>query len=147
MSTTLLETSGGRGLPLLACAELIVSQRTGPEGSSCAPLVSGILSVLVALMAGKAEVKYNPEVIQPLEIAKLVQDLGFEAAVMEDYTGSDGDLELMVSTAAGPGAGGWAVQAQDGLWRPSDHSRGCEQDARPSCLYPVVVGFSFEASN
>uniref|UniRef100_A0A8C2S7T4 P-type Cu(+) transporter n=1 Tax=Capra hircus TaxID=9925 RepID=A0A8C2S7T4_CAPHI len=87
----------GTGLPLLACIELIISQRPGPEGSSCAPLVAGILSVLVALMAGKAEVKYNPEAIQPLEIAKLVQDLGFEAAVMEDYTGSDGDLELMIT--------------------------------------------------
>ncbi|XP_055282145.1 copper-transporting ATPase 2 isoform X3 [Moschus berezovskii] len=77
------------------------------SGMTCASCVSniernlqkepGILSVLVALMAGKAEVKYNPEVIQPLEIAKLVQDLGFEAAVMEDYTGSDGDLELMIT--------------------------------------------------
>lgn len=61
------------------------------------PVLSGILSVLVALMAGKAEVKYNPEVIQPVEIAQLIQDLGFEATVMEDYTGSDGDLELIVS--------------------------------------------------
>lgn len=103
--------------------------------------------MLVALMAGKAEVKYNPEVIQPLEIAKLVQDLGFEAAVMEDYTGSYGDLELMVSTAAGLEQRDWAAQAQDGLRRPSDRSPGCEQDARISCLYPVVVGFSFEASN
>ncbi|KAF4025618.1 hypothetical protein G4228_017598 [Cervus hanglu yarkandensis] len=77
------------------------------SGMTCASCVSnierslqkepGILSVLVALMAGKAEVKYNPEVIQPLEIAKLVQDLGFEAAVMEDYTGSYGDLELMIT--------------------------------------------------
>uniref|UniRef100_A0A452FWS2 Copper-transporting ATPase 2 n=1 Tax=Capra hircus TaxID=9925 RepID=A0A452FWS2_CAPHI len=77
------------------------------SGMTCASCVSniernlqkepGILSVLVALMAGKAEVKYNPEAIQPLEIAKLVQDLGFEAAVMEDYTGSDGDLELMIT--------------------------------------------------
>ncbi|XP_021533993.2 LOW QUALITY PROTEIN: copper-transporting ATPase 2 [Neomonachus schauinslandi] len=76
-------------------------------GMTCASCVSniernlqkeaGILSVLVALMAGKAEVKYNPEVIQPLEIARLIQDLGFEAAVMEDYTGSDGDLELMIT--------------------------------------------------
>lgn len=63
-------------------------------------MVPGILSVLVALMAGKAEVKYNPEVIQPLEIAQLIQDMGFEATVMEDYTGSDGDLELIVSVAA-----------------------------------------------
>ena len=117
MSTTLLETSGGRGLPLLACVELIVSQRPGPEGSSCVPLVAGILSVLVALMAGKAEVKYNPEVIQPLEIAKLVQDLGFEAAVMEDYTGSDGDLELMVSTAAG-------LEQGAGQCRPKTAFRG-----------------------
>ncbi|XP_032170072.1 copper-transporting ATPase 2 isoform X5 [Mustela erminea] len=58
---------------------------------------AGILSVLVALMAGKAEVKYNPEVIQPLEIAQLIQDMGFEATVMEDYTGSDGDLELIIT--------------------------------------------------
>ncbi|XP_045725336.1 copper-transporting ATPase 2 isoform X3 [Mirounga angustirostris] len=76
-------------------------------GMTCASCVSniernlqkeaGILSVLVALMAGKAEVKYNPEVIQPLEIAQLIRDLGFEAAVMEGYTGSDGDLELIIT--------------------------------------------------
>ncbi|XP_004399512.1 PREDICTED: copper-transporting ATPase 2 isoform X3 [Odobenus rosmarus divergens] len=77
------------------------------RGMTCASCVSniernlqkeaGILSVLVALMAGKAEVKYNPEVIQPLEIAQLIRDLGFEAAVMEDYTDSDGDLELIIT--------------------------------------------------
>lgn len=77
------------------------------RGMTCASCVSniernlqkeaGILSVLVALMAGKAEVKYNPEVIQPLEIAQLIQDLGFEAAVMEDYAGSDGDIELIIT--------------------------------------------------
>ncbi|XP_027445320.1 copper-transporting ATPase 2 isoform X3 [Zalophus californianus] len=77
------------------------------RGMTCASCVSniernlqkeaGILSVLVALMAGKAEVKYNPEVVQPLEIAQLIQDLGFEAAVMEDYTDSDGDLELIIT--------------------------------------------------
>nr|KAF6427192.1 ATPase copper transporting beta [Rousettus aegyptiacus] len=76
-------------------------------GMTCASCVSnierklqkeaGILSVLVALMAGKAEVKYNPEVIQPVEIAQLIQDLGFEATVMEDCTGSDGDLELIIT--------------------------------------------------
>ncbi|XP_062957574.1 copper-transporting ATPase 2 isoform X2 [Cynocephalus volans] len=77
------------------------------SGMTCASCVSniernlqkeaGILSVLVALMAGKAEVKYNPEVIQPLEIAQLIQNLGFEAAVMEDYVGSDGDVELIIT--------------------------------------------------
>uniref|UniRef100_A0A2K5RMW0 Copper-transporting ATPase 2 n=1 Tax=Cebus imitator TaxID=2715852 RepID=A0A2K5RMW0_CEBIM len=77
------------------------------KGMTCASCVStiernlqnkaGILSVLVALMAGKAEIKYDPEVIQPLEIAQLIQDLGFEAAVMEDYAGSDGSIELIIT--------------------------------------------------
>uniref|UniRef100_A0A5F9CRN0 Copper-transporting ATPase 2 n=1 Tax=Oryctolagus cuniculus TaxID=9986 RepID=A0A5F9CRN0_RABIT len=62
-----------------------------------ASVIPGILSVLVALMAGKAEIKYNPEVIQPPEIAQLIQDLGFEATVMEDATGSDGDIELIIT--------------------------------------------------
>jgi Cu+-exporting ATPase len=51
-------------------------------------------------MSGKAEVKYNPEVIQPPTIAQLIQDLGFEATVMEDNAGSDGDIELIVSIVA-----------------------------------------------
>ncbi|XP_055100774.1 copper-transporting ATPase 2 isoform X23 [Symphalangus syndactylus] len=79
------------------------------KGMTCASCVSniernlqkeaGVLSVLVALMAGKAEVKYDPEVIQPLEIAQFIQDLGFEAAVMEDYAGSDGNIELTSKTS------------------------------------------------
>ncbi|XP_064126254.1 copper-transporting ATPase 2 isoform X2 [Loxodonta africana] len=76
------------------------------SGMTCASCVSniernlqkeaGVLSVLVALMAGKAEVKYNPEIIQPFEIAQLIENLGFQAAVMEDYTGSDGNIELSI---------------------------------------------------
>eukprot|EP00071_Canis_lupus_P012394 XP_005633879.1 copper-transporting ATPase 2 isoform X2 [Canis lupus familiaris] len=76
-------------------------------GMTCASCVSnierklqkeaGVVSVLVALMAGKAEVKYHPDVIQPLEIAQLIQDLGFEATVLEDYAGSEGDLELIIT--------------------------------------------------
>ncbi|XP_053521545.1 copper-transporting ATPase 2 isoform X2 [Artibeus jamaicensis] len=79
-------------------------QITGMTCASCVSTIerhlqkeAGILSVLVALMAGKAEVKYNPEVIQPLEIAGLIEDLGFEAAVLEDCKGSDGDIELLVT--------------------------------------------------
>lgn len=63
-------------------------------------MVPGILSVLVALMSGKAEVKYNPEVIQPPRIAQLIQNLGFGATVMEDNTVSEGDIELIVSPVA-----------------------------------------------
>ncbi|KAM6180395.1 copper-transporting ATPase 2 [Erethizon dorsatum] len=77
------------------------------KGMTCASCVShiernlqkeaGVLSILVALMSGKAEVKYNPEVIQPPKIAQLIQDLGFDAAVMEDSAASDGDIELVIT--------------------------------------------------
>jgi len=53
--------------------------------------------VLVALMAGKAEVKYKPEFIQPLEIAQLIQNLGFEASIIEDHAETEGNVELLVS--------------------------------------------------
>ncbi|GAB1293028.1 Copper-transporting ATPase 2 [Apodemus speciosus] len=77
------------------------------KGMTCASCVSnierslqrhaGILSVLVALMSGKAEVKYDPEVIQSHRIAQLIEDLGFEAAIMEDNTVSEGDIELIIT--------------------------------------------------
>ncbi|KAK9517954.1 hypothetical protein VZT92_023285 [Zoarces viviparus] len=57
---------------------------------------SGIYSVLVALMASKAEVRYNAELIDPVKIAECVEELGFTASVMENYEGSDGNLELVV---------------------------------------------------
>lgn len=53
--------------------------------------------MLVALMAGKAEIKYKPEFIQPLEIAQLIQNLGFEATVIEDHAEAEGNVELLVS--------------------------------------------------
>ncbi|CAK6956485.1 copper-transporting ATPase 1 [Scomber scombrus] len=56
----------------------------------------GIYSVLVALMASKAEVRYKPEVIDPMKIAECVRELGFTASVMENYEGTDGNLELVV---------------------------------------------------
>uniref|UniRef100_A0AAY5L7M8 P-type Cu(+) transporter n=1 Tax=Esox lucius TaxID=8010 RepID=A0AAY5L7M8_ESOLU len=56
----------------------------------------GIYSVLVALMASKAEVRYNPEAVDPLKIAEYVRELGFTASVMENCDGSDGTLELVV---------------------------------------------------
>lgn len=48
-------------------------------------------------MASKAEVRYNPDLIDPLKIAECVKELGFTATVMENYEGSDGNLELVVS--------------------------------------------------
>ncbi|XP_068181022.1 copper-transporting ATPase 1 [Antennarius striatus] len=57
---------------------------------------SGIYSVLVALMASKAEVRYNPKLVDPLKIVDYVEELGFTASVMENHEGSDGNLELVV---------------------------------------------------
>nr|XP_021484700.1 copper-transporting ATPase 1-like [Meriones unguiculatus] len=77
------------------------------SGMTCASCVAniernlrreeGIYSVLVALMAGKAEVRYNPAVIQPPVIAEFIQELGFGAIVLENAGEGDGILELVVS--------------------------------------------------
>jgi hypothetical protein len=39
--------------------------------------------VLVALLAQRAEVKYDPENLLPSQIAGLIKDLGFRAQVLE----------------------------------------------------------------
>ncbi|XP_067404349.1 copper-transporting ATPase 1 [Emydura macquarii macquarii] len=77
-------------------------QVTGMTCASCVANIErnlrredGIRSVLVALMAGKAEVRYDPATIQPSIIAELIRELGFGATVMENYDG-DGILELVV---------------------------------------------------
>uniref|UniRef100_A0A9J8AF42 Copper-transporting ATPase 2 n=1 Tax=Cyprinus carpio carpio TaxID=630221 RepID=A0A9J8AF42_CYPCA len=57
----------------------------------------GIKSVLVALMAGKAEVKYDPGLLDPPQIVQLISRLGFGASVMEESTVQDGVLDLSVT--------------------------------------------------
>jgi Cu+-exporting ATPase len=60
-------------------------------------MLLGIYSVLVALMAGKAEVRYNPTALQPPLIAEFIRELGFGATVIENADEGDGVLELVVS--------------------------------------------------
>ncbi|XP_017295637.2 copper-transporting ATPase 2 [Kryptolebias marmoratus] len=57
----------------------------------------GIRSVLVSLMAGKAEVKYDPDVLNAAAVTQLIQDLGFGAKLMEDDAATHGELDLLVS--------------------------------------------------
>ncbi|KAL8181249.1 UNVERIFIED_CONTAM: ATPase Cu transporting protein 7A [Gekko kuhli] len=78
-------------------------QVTGMTCASCVANIernlkreNGIHSVLVALMAGKAEVRYDPSVIQPPSVAELIRELGFGATVLENYDEGDGILELVV---------------------------------------------------
>ncbi|XP_059694953.1 copper-transporting ATPase 2 isoform X2 [Haemorhous mexicanus] len=87
-----------------ATEEKCVLQITGMTCASCVSTIErnlqkedGIVSVLVALMAGKAEIKYKPELIQPLEIAQLIQNLGFEATIMENNAETEGQVELLVT--------------------------------------------------
>uniref|UniRef100_A0AAY4C2J9 Copper-transporting ATPase 2 n=1 Tax=Denticeps clupeoides TaxID=299321 RepID=A0AAY4C2J9_9TELE len=44
----------------------------------------GVASVLVSLMAGKAEVRYDPRVLDAAGVSRLILDLGFGATLMED---------------------------------------------------------------
>uniref|UniRef100_A0A8C8AS41 Copper-transporting ATPase 2 n=1 Tax=Otus sunia TaxID=257818 RepID=A0A8C8AS41_9STRI len=88
----------------LLTAEKCFLQITGMTCASCVSTIErnlqkedGIVSVLVALMAGKAEIKYKPEFIQPLEIAQLIQNLGFEATVIEDHAETEGNVELLIT--------------------------------------------------
>nr|XP_009860869.1 copper-transporting ATPase 2 [Ciona intestinalis] len=93
--------------------EMSVSMETDVErcfinitGMTCASCVNniernigreeGIVSILVGLMSGRAEVKYRPSLIEPDTIAQLIEDLGFGAAVLEG-TGKGGQVELNVT--------------------------------------------------
>ncbi|XP_075598017.1 copper-transporting ATPase 2 isoform X2 [Balearica regulorum gibbericeps] len=94
----------GPNQPSRATAEKCFLQITGMTCASCVSTIErnlqkedGIVSVLVALMAGKAEIKYKPEFIQPLEIAQLIQNLGFEATVIEDHAETEGNVELLIT--------------------------------------------------
>ncbi|XP_014821724.1 PREDICTED: copper-transporting ATPase 2 isoform X2 [Calidris pugnax] len=94
----------GPNQPGEATAEKCFLQITGMTCASCVSTIErnlqkehGIISVLVALMAGKAEIKYKPEFIQPLEIAQLIQNLGFEATVIEDHAETEGNVELLIT--------------------------------------------------
>ncbi|XP_022091601.1 copper-transporting ATPase 1-like isoform X2 [Acanthaster planci] len=79
---------------------------TGMTCSSCVALIEnklgkkkGIKSVMVALMAQKAEVTFDTCHLTPSEIAAMVTDIGFKATVMEDEErrAKEGLLELHIS--------------------------------------------------
>lgn len=61
-------------------------------------LFKGIHSCLVALMAQKAEVKYDPAYLLPSQIAAKISSLGFEATVLENEGFGHGVVELLVCT-------------------------------------------------
>ncbi len=60
--------------------------------SSSVSQVEGVDKILVALMAQKAEVSYDPAYILPTQIANRIVDLGFGAQVVMLVVGVVGQL-------------------------------------------------------
>ncbi|XP_040281986.1 copper-transporting ATPase 2 isoform X2 [Bufo bufo] len=95
-----------RDIPMMknTTPQKCILQVTGMTCASCVSNIErnlkkkdGIISVLVALMAGKAEVKYIADKIEPTEIAQLIENLGFGAVVLEDCTATHGSIELVIT--------------------------------------------------
>lgn len=77
------------------------------KGMTCASCVAaiekninkmeGVQSILVSLMAQRAEVKYDPAYVLPSQIAHAVSDLGFNARVNEGEGLGQGVVELTIT--------------------------------------------------
>ena len=59
---------------------------------------TGVKSVLVSLLAQKAEVKFDPAYLIPSQIANKIMELGYVATVMETETAGQNTIEIHVSS-------------------------------------------------
>jgi Cu+-exporting ATPase len=55
-----------------------------------------VKSVLVSLLAAKAEIKYDPKLISPETISSSITELGFPSSLMDEGGSGEGHVELKV---------------------------------------------------